>query len=178
MPINQEHFQQEYTVKQRTESIRISRRHRRASCLRRRWAGVSLAAWCGAMALTAGCGGEATGVAVHPVAGNVLVRGAPASGAKIVFYTTGVQDPRTPIPQATAGDDGAFELTSFKPGDGAPAGDYRVTIEWPAPLPAGVNPEMYGPKDRLSGRYATPEKSGLSATVADGDNLLPPFYLK
>jgi len=136
------------------------------------------AAWCAALALLVGCGGDSSGVAVHPVAGKVVVRGAPAAGAKVVFYTTGLQDPRTPIPQATAGDDGAFQLTSYQPGDGAPAGEYRVTIEWPAPLPPGVNPEMYGPQDRLGGRYATPDKSGLTATVSEGNNELPPFDLK
>jgi hypothetical protein len=73
--------------------------------------------------------------------------------------------------------EGIFQLKTYRDGDGAPAGDYRVTIEWPSETPrsrsdpgdAGSTPT--GP-DRLRGRYANPETSGLRATVTDGENEL------
>jgi hypothetical protein len=57
--------------------------------------------------------------------------------------------------------------------DGAPAGEYRVVVEWPA-YRRGRN---IGP-DRLMGKFAKPETSGLKATIEPGPNGLPPFELK
>ncbi len=120
---------------------------------------------------------ETEGVAVYPVRGIVLYRGEPAAGAKVVIYATDRDDPRIPFPTGVVQPDGSFQLTSYEANDGAPAGDYRVTVVWPEPIPAGVNAETYSPRDRLGGRYAEPEKSGLEATVTEGENVLEPFDL-
>lgn len=127
----------------------------------------------------AGCGGSDQ-IAVHPVSGKVLVEGQPAAGATVVFYATDIEirGPHTPIPKAEVQPDGSFRLTSFGEGDGAPLGTYNVTIEWREPIPEGVNREMHTPRDRLGGKYANPEQSGLEATVAEGANVLEPFALK
>lgn len=66
---------------------------------------------------------------------------------------------------------------SYKPNDGAPAGEYSVTVTWFDPPPAGVNPESYSPVDKLAGRYATPEISPLKVNVTEDDNELEPFAL-
>jgi hypothetical protein len=68
--------------------------------------------------------------------------------------------------------DGKFELRTFRPGDGAPAGEYKVTVSWSGPPSADGSAT-----DRLRGRYATPEKTELTATVADAPNELQPFEL-
>jgi len=124
-----------------------------------------------------GCGRE-TRTKVYPVSGSVSHAGAPAAGAKIVFYIDDRQDPRTPFPSAVTQDDGTFRLTSYEEGDGAPAGTYRVTVQWFDPIPPGVHKESYSPVDRLRDKYATPDKSNIKVTVAEGENQMTPFELK
>jgi hypothetical protein len=75
---------------------------------------------------------------------------------------------------------GRFQLTTYEPNDGCPAGEYRVTVVWPQPLPGqGGDDEhsMSGP-DRLKGKYAEPLKSGLTVTVLPGQRELQPFRLR
>ena len=120
-------------------------------------------------------------VKVHPVTGKVLYRGAPAAGAEVVFHSTLPRSEQKglPIPRGVAGEGGEFQLTSFNPNDGAPAGDYEVTVVWPEPPPAGSDPEAAGdPIDRLGGQFANPTTSGLKATVTAGNNELEPFALE
>jgi hypothetical protein len=79
-----------------------------------------------------------------------------------------------PRPRADAGEDGSFALSTYGENDGAPAGDYIVTMNWPG----GVLPDgREGPQDKLLGRYADTTKSKLRASVKEGQNDLPPFQL-
>ena len=115
---------------------------------------------------------------VYPVSGAVFVKNEPAAGAIIFFHSA--TDPTNPHglhPVAKADDDGTFRLTSYLKNDGAPAGEYVVTITWPAPRPAGASDEGMTPRDRLNGAYATPAVSKLRATVVAGNNQLEPFRL-
>ncbi len=132
--------------------------------------------------LAAGCssGGDVEGrVKVYPVSGAVKVGGQPASGARVVFYgaTPELTGPGTVSPAAIADENGVFQLQSYEPGDGAPAGSFNVTVFWPEEVPEGVDPEVQRPKDRLKDRYGNPEKSGLTAEVPEGGVELPPFEL-
>lgn len=87
-------------------------------------------------------------------------------------------------PSGRAGPDGSFTLTSYEEGDGAPAGEYKVTVEWPSEDPNDPSdpddPEGQIPRgpDWLQGRYADPATTSLTATIREGDNLLEPFLLK
>ena len=98
----------------------------------------------------------------HPVQGFAYFEGAPMAGAVVTFVgdkgkaATGVN--AVGVVEA----DGTFRLSTYKAFDGAPANNYKITVTWrefgktgPSLLPA---------------RYATAEKSGLSATIAAGDN--------
>jgi hypothetical protein len=117
----------------------------------------------------------------YPVKGKVLVDGKPAEGVTVVFHPREPSDPPM-SPYAIVAADGSFALQSWlvdervlKPG--APAGEYQVTCVWYPPdlekhLGAATLP------DRLHGRYADKEKSGLQATVAESDTELPPFELQ
>lgn len=120
-----------------------------------------------------GCGQPARETAtVFPVAGRFTVNGKPASSALVSFIPqTPPSDGRRAIPsQARADDNGAFKLTTFHTADGAPEGDYKVTIYWPAPSPAAAphgddDDAVLGP-DQLRGRFAAADKSNLRAHVA------------
>lgn len=125
-----------------------------------------LAAACG------GCSQPARETAtVFPVEGRFTVNGKPASGALVSFIPlTAPAEGRRAIPsQARADDSGAFKLTTFHTADGAPEGDYKVTVYWPAPSPAAAPHDddedtVLGP-DQLRGRFASADKSNLRAHV-------------
>ncbi len=74
---------------------------------------------------------------------------------------------------------GEFVVSSYEPGDGAPAGEYLVSVTWPEAVADGGDPESGGdPGDRLGGRYANPETSGLRVTIEEGSNQLEAFALQ
>ena len=125
----------------------------------------------------AGCS-SSEGMEVWPVAGRVTVGGKPAAGADVAFF--GLDDelksPMAPFPQGTTDEEGHFQVTSYMPDDGAPAGRYVVTIVWPRDQSADPESRDDSP-DRLRGRYSSPETSSIEVEVAAGDNKLPDFAL-
>ena len=82
-----------------------------------------------------------------------------------------------PGPVGTTDASGQFQLRSYEDGDGAPAGEFKVTIVWPAPPPPDAT-GVFDLKDRLGGRYANPQTSKLTAQVAEGGGEIPPFELQ
>jgi hypothetical protein len=125
------------------------------------------------------CGKTSGRTKVYPAQGKVLVRGTPAGGATVVFYPAGeAKTPGVPAPQGTTDSQGVFKLSSYEAGDGAPEGEYKVSIIWPEPLPPNVRESAEGPKDRLGSRYSDPQKSKLAAKVEKGAGEIPPFELQ
>jgi hypothetical protein len=109
---------------------------------------------------------------VHPVVGRIAVGKLVPSGAQVVFHPVDRQLPDQAVPRATVRDDGAFLLSTFGAEDGAPAGDYVVTIQWFRISQDGAP----GP-NVLPARYARPDSSPLKVVVAAGRNELPAFEL-
>lgn len=130
---------------------------------------------------TVGCGKKSDRVDVVRVQGKVLVNGQPADGARVVFYpqVTEVDGLPMPTPSANTDASGVYHLESYEPQDGAPVGEYSVTVVWPEPPPPNAEAlGVYDQKDRLKNRFTTPTKSGLTATVPNGGGEIPPFDLK
>jgi hypothetical protein len=133
---------------------------------------------------TLGCG-QATDPnrpRTFPISGTVTQGGTPVEGAEVTFQPTDGSHGAVGITDAS----GKYTLTTFRSGDGAVAGDYRVTIskyDRPVVTPksdgriadTGDEPEedqaggrSFGdrePKNLLPGKYARAETSGLTATV-------------
>ena len=72
---------------------------------------------------------------------------------------------------------GRFQVTTHQPGDGAPAGAYRVTVEYRDLVQEGDELARLGP-NRLPARYAKRETSGLRCEVTAGTNTLPAWNLE
>jgi hypothetical protein len=126
-----------------------------------------------------GCSGASDRKSVYPVSGAVFVNGQPAAGARLFFHPADdPTNPRTLRPFAVVADDGSFKLTTYLANDGAPAGEYVVTVTWPAPRPGGATDDGAVAPDRLKGAYATPVISKLRATIQPMPNRLEPFQLK
>lgn len=130
------------------------------------WA-VLVVAW-------AGCAGEKTGTPTHPVEGRVEFQGKAASGAFIVFHPASGQG-ETVRPTGKVGEDGKFQLTTFDDHDGAPAGEYAVTVEWYRLVNKGADWQR-GP-NVIPPRYGKPETTPLRTTVREGANSLKPFQI-
>jgi hypothetical protein len=125
----------------------------------------------------AGCGDGK--ISRYPVTGSVTVDGKPAEGAMVIFCPTeGSEELQKTRPFALTDASGKFQLTTFGETDGAPAGNYKILIQWPVKLqPDARNPQGGFGEDRLKGRYMNLEKSQLTATIEEGPTDLPPFAL-
>jgi hypothetical protein len=112
---------------------------------------------------------------VHRVRGKMLVGGQPAKGAFVLLVPVNEPaEPADPRPRAEVRDDGSFAISTYGVEDGAPVGEYIVTVTWPG----GVLPDgREEPPDKLLGKFSSPTKSKLRATVKEGANELTPYDL-
>lgn len=117
------------------------------------------------------------GPPAHPVHGKVLYQGRPAKGFCVIFTPLNATWKVKFAPAAMTDENGEFQLRSYQPGDGAPAGDYAVTFQWPDHINTGNEPEPAPEVDQLGGRYSDPKKSQFKAVVHEGENSLEPFVL-
>jgi hypothetical protein len=129
-----------------------------------------------AVAMTVGCSeAKPQRVAVHPASGTLTFKGQPAPGAFVTLH------PRTPVgedvpaPRANVEKDGTFKLTTFVGNDGAPEGEYTVTVRWYKLIQKGSDVSQ-GP-DVIPAKYTRPESSNLTVRIAAGQNSLPPIKL-
>ena len=130
--------------------------------------------------VASGCTKSDGRVKVYPVSGKVSVRGTPAEGARVVFYPVSeeLKKPGMPIPYGTTDSQGNFKLRSFDPDDGAPEGDYKISVIWLDVPPGKAEENPLSAKDRLSGQYSNPQTSKLTAKVEKGGGEIPPFELQ
>jgi hypothetical protein len=113
---------------------------------------------------------------VHPVHGTVTVQNKPAAKAVLVLRPASQGPLKGPIPHGEVGPDGAFQISTYAEGDGAPEGEYIVTITWPESRKDPMTGDEVS-DDRLQGRYADPATSSWKITIRAGDNELAPFRL-
>jgi hypothetical protein len=117
-------------------------------------------------------------VRVVPAHGRAVLGGKPMPGALIVLQPTWTKEPVFPQPRAVVNDDGSFVLGTYNKDDGAPVGEYRVSVQW---LVKRVQrEEVEGstlPTNVLPPRYGKFDTSGLTAVIQEGDNDIPAFQL-
>lgn len=111
---------------------------------------------------------------VFPVKGSITFKGQPISGALVALH------PQTPIagtpnPRANVGKDGAFEVSTYVTADGAPEGEYVLTVLWYKPIKQGTD-VISGP-NVIPAKYANPNTSDLKVSVKPGDNAVPAITL-
>jgi hypothetical protein len=136
---------------------------------------IGLVAGVVAAASLVGCNGPKERRPLFPVSGRVLLDGKPLAHAFVVFHPLHAASGDEVRPRGRADANGSFVLWTYKNADGAPAGEYRITVEkykapteWDSALPVNLLPT----------RYAKPDTSQLTARVQVGANELPPFQLK
>jgi hypothetical protein len=105
-----------------------------------------------------------------PVVGKVLVNGEPVANAMVAFHPLVNSAFAKALPVATSALNGSFALTTYTNGDGAPPGEYAVTIVWPE-TPMNQEECTCGViVDRLGGRYSDPAQTPLKIAVHPGKN--------
>jgi hypothetical protein len=130
----------------------------------------------GLLSVLSGCAGK-QGPVSYPVRGNVTLNGKPLAEAFIVLHRIGgdVEGNQKPIAYSSA--DGTFVISTLKSGDGAPPGEYAITVVLNALTTGGEEPVRNGP-NTLPPKYAKPETSGLKFRVTEGENEIPGIALK
>ncbi len=127
-----------------------------------------------------GCGnGEPPRLAGFPVHGKLLVDGKPAVRAEVTFHSkTPLADAtgRPLIPYAIVGTDGMFNVMTYADGDGAPVGEYVLTVTWPRIKVEGGE-EIIG-ADRLGDRFSNVTHPAAMFHVEARDNEIPTIELK
>lgn len=128
--------------------------------------GIALCSFCA-------CGSGPKQLPTFEVKGQVLQAGKPVPHATVVFHPSFDLGSEVSKPRATTDENGAFVLSTYGASDGAPEGDYKITVEqW-----LTTNPEK-GPESKLAQKYAKPEESGLTAKVSSGKNAIPTIQLE
>jgi hypothetical protein len=104
------------------------------------------------------CGGSGQR-SIYPVTGQVVVGKdkQPATGVTVVFHPVTDDGGAIYRPMGEVDANGKFSLTTYTKDDGAPAGEYIITLSWIPPRKLGA-PE---PQDRLKGAYNNPKTSKL-----------------
>jgi hypothetical protein len=110
---------------------------------------------------------------VNPVRGQILVDGKPAAQAQVLFHPAGI-DAEKLQPAGQTDDQGYFNLTTYANSDGAPEGDYTVTVTW---FRVFRNGDEVSSRNVLPRRYAVPDSSQLKVTVNKGKNELTALQL-
>jgi hypothetical protein len=125
--------------------------------------------------MVTGCGDAGPErVTTFPVQGAITFQGRPIPGAFVAFHP---QTPRAnvPAPRANVAADGSLKVTTFQAGDGAPEGQYVLTVEWYKPIKQGGD-VMPGP-NVIPKKYASPQTSNLKVTIAAQENQLSTIRL-
>jgi len=112
-----------------------------------------------------------------PVSGTVNYKGRPAGGVLVGFYPVDKSDRAIPSSGTTEAD-GSFTLSTYDTDDGAPEGDYKVTIHWKSDN--FRHKDAFKKKeepDALKDRYSKVASSKIQVHVDARPNQLPPFDL-
>jgi hypothetical protein len=123
-----------------------------------------------------GCGkSDQNRVAVHPVQGAIQFRGQPTEGAFVSLHPTAAIE-GVPKPRASVAKDGSFAISTYDGNDGAPEGEYVVTVQWFKPVRQGN--DLVGGPNVLPAKYASPTTSDVRIRIAAGENHLQPIQLR
>lgn len=94
----------------------------------------------------------------------------------VVFHPLMAGTEKVPSPIAQTDSEGRFSLTTLRTGDGAPPGEYAITVELREPRQVGEELVRDG-RNLLSPRYASEQETPLRYTVVAGTNEVPPLKL-
>ena len=131
---------------------------------------------CVATIIAAGCGGGISAPSTTPVRGQVLFKSKPAAGVRVTFHPQFNMGSVKFTPSAETGNDGRFALSTAAAGDGAPPGEYAVTLALPrveSDRKTGLEVEV----DLWRGKYDDPAAGRWKVHVRKGEAEIDPFRI-
>ncbi len=103
-----------------------------------------------------------------PVSGRVKLDGKPAAGSTVTFHSYNAETKvYTRVCDGLTDEAGKFTVTTYAKFDGAPAGEYVVTV---AKTGKGYYDGDIPEKTQLPEKYAAPDKTPLKVTIKEGAN--------
>lgn len=122
--------------------------------------------------MATGCGGERR-VPTFVATGTVVAAdGSPVPHALVVLHPED-QASTVPKPRGTTDDQGRFQLSTYATNDGAPEGNFVVTLEqWYRDDPNDA------PKNHLPPTLGKVESSGIRVAISKGENTLEPIQIR
>jgi hypothetical protein len=147
------------------------------------WRRADLALRCAVAVAALGLAGCSSGTSfpkTYEIKGSVLVNGKPAQDVQVTLNRTSADKLALPAsPHGVTDSKGEFYITSYNSDDGAPDGDYVVTIEWREAT--GIIKKDFDGPDRLGGAYSKVDKNkgtpGFTVKVEGKPQELAPFKL-
>lgn len=122
-----------------------------------------------------GCSPQDSGrVPTFPVTGSISFQGKPMPGAFVALHPKLPQE-NVPSPRASVAADGSLKLSTYDGGDGAPQGEYVLTVEWYKPVKVGG--DLVSGPNVVPRKYASPKTSDIVVNVTAQENSLPPIKL-
>ncbi len=88
------------------------------------------------------------------------------------FYETGGKAAGMARPYARTDEHGQFTVSTYGMNDGAPAGEYQVSVSWKGHLRDIPPDQRDALPELLPARYGDATTSGIRVRVAPGDNAL------
>ena len=127
----------------------------------------------------AGCGSsqDPNRLRVFPAKGQITFPGKPVGGAFVVLHPKAATGSEVVRPRGNVSEDGTFSLTTYDANDGAPAGEYKVTVELHNLVKRANGDVSLGP-NIVPKQYGNPKTSPLTVRIAEGENSLPSIILK
>lgn len=115
-----------------------------------------------------GCSSQAP---LYPVSGSVAYQGKPLTTGVVAFHH---KDGLSPLAKGEIQKDGSFTLETHKPGDGAVAGEYSVTVSSMIPGHGieGQDADYRPPKPLIPIKYMRLLETPLQATVDEKENVI------
>ncbi len=127
-----------------------------------------------------GCGSDGLPIQpTHPVKGSVTLNGKPVENVTVVLQPVDTKAFKmNERPQGKTNAQGEFTIFTYKEGDGAPAGEYKVGV---ALIVLNDSGDDLVKREKTATfipyKYQKPETSGLTVTIKAGANQIPPFDL-
>jgi len=118
---------------------------------------------------------------VYQVTGTALFNGKPIQDGVIRLHP--VEEPedgkQVTIPRGVVNENGEYTITTYHTNDGAPSGEYRISVSWVGPLDGIDEDEEDRLPELIPAKYRRPETSKLVFFVSDViDNVIPPIEIE
>lgn len=125
----------------------------------------------------AGCSQSDPGVELFPVEGKLLLKGKPLANALVVFHPkSSASDQHVPLSRGQTDAEGKFALSTFNSHDGAPEGEFAVTVQ--AYKLEKVGESFLPGPNIIAPKLSTAQTTDIHVKVVAGTNVLEPIEVR